>query len=92
MMYKRVLISLIAIGSFAVAKSECGMEFMYDPCASNGYSIVEAEEYVKPPHNWMESAHFDKERGHPHHYSRYHHRHSKGKYVARASTPVAKIK
>ncbi|WP_292654412.1 hypothetical protein [Nitratifractor sp.] len=48
---------LLAMGSTAVA-ADCSRNFMKDPCARNGYSVVETERFVKGPHNCMACVHF----------------------------------
>ena len=50
---------LVGLGANAFAeRSHCHRGYMKDPCASNEYSIVESEPFVKGPHNCMAIAHY----------------------------------
>jgi hypothetical protein len=77
---------LLLLGAWGNA-ADCRLGFMHDPCARDGYSIVETEPVVKGHHNWMEVAH---------HYpwevrtTRYH-RSYRGKNTVRARSAVASV-
>ncbi len=79
---------LLTVGS-AFAAVDCGRGYMKDPCAKDGYSIVETEPFVRGAHNCMAIAHYfpgEEPEGYCGHYGR------KGKNVARATTPVASVR
>ena len=52
-----LLVLGFTIGAWA-GSSKCDRDFMKDACASDGYSIVETEPFVKAPHNCMAIAHY----------------------------------
>lgn len=82
----RAAAMLLAFGALASA-ANCSLSFMHDPCARDGYSVVETEPVVKGHHNWMEVAHH-----YPWEIRRTHYRHGhKGKNIVRARSSVARV-
>ena len=58
MMYEFGIAALwLSMGSLANA-ADCSRGYMHDPCARDGYSVVESERFVKGPHNCMACAHY----------------------------------
>ncbi len=49
---------LLTMGGLANAAEDCSRSYMKDPCARDGYSVVESERFVKGPHNCMACAHY----------------------------------
>jgi len=58
--YKFLIILIIALGAMANASSKkrCSLNFMYDPCAADSYSVVDTERFVRGHHNCMAIAHY----------------------------------
>ena len=83
-----VVALLLASGSAAfAANAQCGQGFMKDPCAADGYAVVETERMVRGPHNCMAIAHYfpgEEPEG-------YCGGSSRSKNAARAQTPVASV-
>ncbi|ADV45724.1 hypothetical protein [Nitratifractor salsuginis] len=77
---------LLALGALANA-ADCRQGFMHDPCAHDGYSVVETEAFVKGPHNCMGVAHYYPWEV-PAGYCRGAY---EGKNTVRAQSPVARI-
>jgi hypothetical protein len=79
-------LALLAFGS-ANAAVDCSRDYMKDPCARDGYSVVETERFIRGPHNCMAIAHyFPGEEPEGYCGGGY-----KGKNAARASAPVASV-
>ncbi len=76
-----VTVLVLALSGAAQAGQDCKRGYMKDPCAADGYSIVETEKNVRAPHNWMCIAHhwFPDECV------------QEGKNAARAHSPVARV-
>ncbi len=80
------LLMVSSSGAFA-ADAQCNRDFMKDPCAANGYAVVESERMIRAPHNCMAIAHYfpgEEPEGYCGGYT-------KGKNAARAQTPVASV-
>ena len=75
----------LTVGSLHAA-ADCSHGFMKDPCAENGYSVVESERFVRGPHNCMAIAHYFPGEE-PEGYCGGH----KGKNAARATAPVVSV-
>jgi len=56
-MKKTIMMLLALAGLASLAQASACPEANYDGCASDGYSIVEAEPMTYWPHNEMASAH-----------------------------------
>jgi hypothetical protein len=81
--------ALLLVAGSAAAAVDCERGYMKDPCAKDGYSVVESEPYVRGPHNCMAIAHYfpgEEPEGYCGHYG------YKGKNAARASSPVASVR
>jgi len=79
-------LALLTFGSLHAA-ADCGLGFMKDPCAREGYSVVESERFVPGPHNCMAIAHYfpgEEPEGYC--------GGTKGKNTARAHSPVASVR
>ena len=79
-------LTALAFGT-ANAATDCSRSFMKDPCARDGYSVVESERFVRGPHNCMAIAHYfpgEEPEGYCGGY--------KGKNTARAHSPVASVR
>jgi hypothetical protein len=91
MKHSRILMmagAVLLMGS-SVNAADCARGYMKDPCAKDGYSVVESEPFVRGPHNCMAIAHYfpgEEPEGYCGHYG------YKGKKVARAASPVASVR
>jgi len=79
-------LTALAFGSLNAAV-DCSHGYMNDPCAKDGYSVVESETFVRGPHNCMAIApYFPGEEP-----AGYCGGGFKGKNAARATTPVVSV-
>jgi hypothetical protein len=69
------------------ATTDCSQSFMKDPCARDGYAVVESERFVRGPHNCMAIAHYFPGEEPEGYCGR-----RKGKNTARAHTPVVSVR
>jgi len=51
-----MVLSMVALSVTASAE-KCGTKYMKDPCAVDGYGIVQTERFVRGRHNWMHDIH-----------------------------------
>jgi len=88
---KEALGVLMVLGALAIsadAAQECDRDYMKDPCAKEGYSVVESEKHVRPAHECMACAHyFPGEEPEGYCGGSY-----KGKRPVRAQSPVASVR
>ena len=78
---------LLSMGGLANAAEDCSRSYMKDPCARDGYSVVESERFVKGPHNCMACVHYfpgEEPEG-------YCGGGAKGKRIVRPRSPVAPV-
>ena len=82
------LLVLSALAGTVEAAQECDRDYMKDPCAKEGYSVVESEKHIRPAHECMACAHYfpgEEPEG-------YCGGGSKGKRSAPAQSPVASVR
>jgi len=51
-------VAAIGFSASLYAADDCNRDFMKDPCAKEGYSVVQSERHVRPPHVCMACAHY----------------------------------
>ncbi|NKQ39999.1 MAG: hypothetical protein HF962_00295 [Sulfurovum sp.] len=61
-MKKTIIVVLISVASLMLLSSTataawCSAKYLHDPCAIDGFDIVQTEKFVRGKHNWMHDVH-----------------------------------